>query len=91
MELPLDKGVTLIDDEDYEKIKPYHWYITDGYVKGYLASYPRSYKRVAMHRIIMDCSADKIIDHINANTLDNRKINLRICNHSQNEQNSKKK
>lgn len=38
----------------------------------------------------MDCPNNKYIDHINHNTLDNRKNNLRIVTNSQNIINSKK-
>jgi len=29
-------------------------------------------KNIGMYRIIMDCPEDKIVDHINYDTLDNR-------------------
>lgn len=40
-----------------------------------------------MHRVIMNFP-NKSIDHINRNSLDNRKCNLRICTHSQNNANA---
>lgn len=42
---------------------------------------------IKMHRFIMNCPRDKVIDHINHDTLDNRKSNLRICTHFENQQN----
>lgn len=46
-------------------------------------------KRQKLHRIILNCPKDKIIDHINHNTLDNRRCNLRICTRAENNQNKK--
>ncbi len=41
-------------------------------------------KQVYMHRVIMGNPPGKEIDHINHNGLDNRKRNLRICQHREN-------
>ena len=42
---------------------------------------------IKLHRFIMNCPRDMIVDHVNHNTCDNRKCNLRICTHFENQQN----
>lgn len=39
---------------------------------------------IYLHRYIMRCPQGKIVDHINGNTYDNRKSNLRICSNADN-------
>lgn len=70
------------DKEDYEKIKEYAWR-DNGY--GYIISSCREKdKKIMMHRLIMPCEESYVIDHINHNPADNRKINLRICTQQEN-------
>lgn len=81
----------LIDDEDYEKIKNYTWGVqyskrADSF---YIARKIKN-KTLLLHRVIANCPDDKIIDHINHNTLDNRKENLRICVNAENCRNMNK-
>jgi hypothetical protein len=79
--------VVLVDDEDYESLIVYTWYlrrdpkgrnlpyvIREGH-KGEIA-------HIAMHQQIMNGNG-RGIDHKNGNTLDNRKENLRFATHSQ--------
>ena len=70
----------LIDVDDIDKCKDIKWYLNG---RGYVYNDKVS----AMHRFVMDCPNDLVVDHINHNKLDNRKSNLRICNSSENNMN----
>lgn len=82
-----NKGITLIDDEDYEKVIKYKWYLTKcGYARTKINN-----KQILLHRFILDLNDKKQhVDHINKNKLDNQKANLRICTNQQNSYNSGK-
>lgn len=70
------------DLEDYDKIKSYCWCVAKNeYI---VAQDCNNNKVLSMHKLITDCEKDKVIDHKNHNTRDNRKSNLRICTQSQN-------
>ena len=49
--------------------------------------YGRGKNTHRLHRIIMNCPSNMVVDHINGNKLDNRKCNLRICTIEENSQN----
>lgn len=71
----------LIDLEDVDKVKGYKWVVNKGYVGN---------KQLGcLHRYLMHCPDDMVVDHINHDTLDNRKSNLRICSHDDNMKNKK--
>lgn len=75
----------LIDDEDAELIGSYTWHPGSDkahvYFYTYVGANRSTRKHIGMHRFLMGCSCGdgKIVDHINRNTLDNRKGNLRVC------------
>lgn len=84
----------LIDIDDVEKVKSLGaWQaLYDKTLKN--PSYYVMHRKnpyIRLHRFIMNCPKDKVIDHINHNTLDNRKQNLRVCTHFENQQNLRSK
>lgn len=84
--MPNDR-IVLVDDDDYEKFKKFNW-SGDLYAcrktGKYLGNYKYKWKTIWLHREIMSCPKDQTVDHINGNTLDNRKENLRICSFKEN-------
>lgn len=83
----------LIDIEDIDKIKNYYWNIRYDKRHPNCTSYVESHrggKRTHLHRLIMNCPKDLVVDHINGNGLDNRKTNLRIVTKNINRLNNHK-
>lgn len=80
--------IALVDDEDYIYLSKHSWIAANCPTNlNFYAQRQTNKKTVKMHRLIMNCPADKQIDHINGNTLDNRKLNLRIVAHQDNAKN----
>jgi hypothetical protein len=88
--------VTQVDDEDFEYLNQFKWCANyNSHTKSYYAvrNSPRLFgkrKLISMHRIIMNAPSKMDVDHINHDTLNNQKFNLRTCTRSQNKCNSKK-
>lgn len=78
-----------VDDEDFEEVNKYRWIAQRGGNNWY-ASARINKKSVLMHRFIINPPANMCIDHINHNSLDNTKSNLRICSHAENMRNRQK-
>lgn len=88
-EIKLTKGkVTLVDDEDFPILSRHIWtaYVGGTSKNTYAVTYYRN-KELSMARLIMGNPKGKVVDHINHDTLDNRKENLRICTIAQNNKN----
>lgn len=81
----------LVSKEDYDHLNQYKWYRALGYVKT-----GQKKSTMFMHRYIMinilkhDITPKIKVDHINQNTLDNRRENLRIDDGKINNRNRKK-
>lgn len=85
----------LVNDEDFNYLNQWKWNARfDPDINNFYAL--RNSKRVnglqttiRMHRLIMNAPKGMVVDHINHNTLDNRKENLRICTNAENHWNMK--
>lgn len=86
-EIPLTKGfVAFIDDDDYDRVIAMgKWQaILNISVNTYYAIHSMGKGNIRMNRFIMNTPKGMVCDHINGNTLDNRKSNLRNCTQTQN-------
>lgn len=93
-EIKLNQGkITIVDDEDFERLNQYRWIVNANkkniYVRRYTGLINGISKYVLMHREIVNAPKHMQVDHINGNSLDNRKTNLRLCSNKQNNYNKK--
>ena len=88
-EIQLTQGkVALVDDDMYEYLNQWKWYANNMNGKFYAIRNHRENKgkqiKIAMHRLIIKPDKYMLIDHLDGNSLNNQKNNLRICTNSQN-------
>jgi len=89
----------LVDDEDYDRLNEHKWIAQREYKskradKFYVVrNFPidstsgKKWKTIALHREITNAPKGMVVDHINGDSLDNRKENLRVCTHQENQMN----
>lgn len=84
--------VAIIDSDAIGLVAPYRWHSSSAKRKHRYAMcrVMRDGKaaNVFMHRLVIDAPPFVQVDHINCDTLDNRRINLRLCSHAENVRNS---
>lgn len=89
--------VAIVDSEDFELLSREKWFANRGARNLTWYAVCSAYKHRAsgryrtllkMHRVVLGISDPKVqIDHVNGDGLDNRKANLRIATHTENQQN----
>lgn len=84
--------VALVDDKDFLKVAHLKWraFVRPHTVYAVRTSgrRPGPRKTVYMHRVILNCKEGQCVDHRNRNGLDNRRANMRIATHLQNNRNA---
>ena len=91
-EIQLTQGyVTQVDDEDYEWLNQWKWYVQkkphNNYVMRSEGPFGKQ-KKISMHRFILGLTDPNMLaDHKNHNGLNNQRSNLRVSTSSQNQAN----
>jgi len=81
---------TLVDDADFSFLNQWKWYANRVNERGtiYAVRTDKSAgkpKKIYLHRLLLTTS--KFVDHVDGNTLDNRRANLREASNAQNQHN----
>lgn len=99
IEISMTQGkIAIIDAEDGKKVLPYKWTTLKIYNRKREMFYARrtvrlesgKQKTVLLHRFILDAPHGLEVDHINGDSLDNRRCNLRLATVSQNSCNAQR-
>jgi hypothetical protein len=92
------RAFTIVDDGDYRELSEYRWHRNpvnhSPEAPGYAVRLDRSFeprRLVQMSRQLLELvHGDGLqADHINGSTLDNRRANLRVVTHAENQQNKR--
>ena len=91
VELALSKGLkALVNADDMEKVSGNKWVASKSGTRIYVVR-GNGKTRQYLHRLIAGAQKGQVVDHINGNTLDNRKENLRLCTQQENLWNQKQR
>jgi hypothetical protein len=90
MDIKINNETVKIDKNDLPLINNNKWRVQEmmpGYK--YVVAYIKG-EEILLHRLLKKCGPGKVVDHINGNSLDNRRSNLRICSQAENMMNKNK-
>lgn len=87
--IPLTRGLfAQVDDEDFEYLSQYSWHASDSSLKHTYAVTQIDGAGVYMHRLLMSPANGDSVDHVDRDTLNNSRNNLRCCSHGENLRNT---
>lgn len=93
MKLQISKGMsTLIDIETYDMLKQKNllkWNAQKVGNRHYVSRVINGNQKIYLHRLIMDVPRGMVVDHIDGDSLNNIKENLRVCYARDNNRNQK--
>lgn len=88
MKVPLGSGLfAFVDEADAKLIAPYRWSVQRNVRRSYAMAFSGG-RKLFMHRLLLPGA--EVVDHINGDSLDNRRSNLRAATKRQNAHNSAK-
>lgn len=93
-EIPLTRGrVALVDRADYDALARHKWNTVGPrdprrqYVGRNASRRAPPPRGIYMHRVVSGAGPGDVVDHLNGNTMDNRRSNLRVGTHADNARN----
>lgn len=84
-------SIMQIDAEDYARFGSFGWSRRGSEKSGWYVRGKVNGRTESLHRMIMAPGSGQVVDHINGDTLDNRRCNLRVCSQADNLKNQRSK
>ena len=91
IKLQNNKGFVIVDDEDYDRVSQFKWYLLKKSNTSYAIRAKSHGDPQRLHRFIMKAKKGQVVDHRDGHGWDCRRSNLRICTTTQNLGNSRKR
>lgn len=89
--IPLTKGfVATVDAADFDMLSHWRWYADERHGSVYAVTKVASNglrRKLRMHRVLALPGPSEMVDHVNGDSLDNRRANLRVCSNAENQRN----
>jgi len=87
-EVTLNNGlISIVDDEDFALVSQFKWYASKSCGRIYPLTNIKTNegrKLLRMHRLLLNPPAGQLVDHIDGDSLNNTRANLRLCTQKEN-------